>query len=193
MYPGSGDPVGAGTDGQVQGPWSETAPTPAMPDRRGLMSMGEFTLEPGEEMNLLFAYVYARAASGGALASVAALQARVDSVRAFALELPIWDWNDFTGFVGGCTDYPLLGIGDGPALNTLVLFPTPAADAVRFIAPRELIGGLLTVRDATGRMVAQQRVMPEANTIDISALANGVYTCEAVTSRARFSGRLVKQ
>jgi hypothetical protein len=194
MYPGSGDPVGAGTDGQVQGPWSETAPTPAMPDRRGLMSMGEFILEPGQEMNLLFAYVYARAATGGALASVAALQARVDSVRAFAMELPIWDnLTDISGLAGECLDYPFLGVNDAPEIGRLALFPLPASDQVAFDAPDALIGGRLTLRDATGRIVLQQRVLPGRNEIGIGGLANGVYTCEVVAARARFTGRVVKQ
>lgn len=191
MFPGSGDPVGAGTGGIVQGPWSESAPTPALPDRRGLMSMGEFVLEPGEHMDLLFAYVYARAASGGAFASVGALQARVDSVRDFAATLPIW--NIFEEDWGPCDDYALLGIGATPELSQLALFPSPATDAVQFRAPGELIGGKITVRDATGRILMQQRVLPEMNMIDISNLANGVYTCEAVTPHARFIGRIVKE
>ncbi|MEO8589538.1 MAG: T9SS type A sorting domain-containing protein [Flavobacteriales bacterium] len=194
MYPGSGDPVGAGTGGQVQGPWSESIPTPSLPDRRGLMSMGAFTLEAGQEMNLLFAYLYARASTGGALASVATLQERVDSVRAFALGFLNWDdFNDISGLVGDCADYEFLGIHDGPVLSPLTLFPTPASDVVQFTAPRELVGGLLSVRDATGRMVLQHRVVPETNIIRLEALSSGVYICEAVTRNARFTGRLVKR
>jgi len=52
---------------------------------------------------------------------------------------------------------------------------------------------MLTVRDATGRVVFQQRILPETNRIEIGELAKGVYTCEAVALRARFNGRFVKQ
>ncbi len=191
MFPGSGDPVGAGTGGAIQGPWSEVQQV--LPDRRGLMSMGAFTLVPGQHMDLVFAYVYARAASGGALASVAALQARVDSVSAFANTLPIWNVSEVDGFHGQCVDYPFLGVPDQPAFGRLTLFPSPAAEQVRFDAPSDLIGGILTLRDAIGRIVLRQRVVPGMNDIEISSLAKGIYTCEAVTARARFTGRVVKE
>ena len=191
MYPGSGDPVGAGTGGAVQGPWSESQQV--LPDRRGLMSMGALTLEPGEHMDLMFAYVYARAASGGAFASVGALQARVDSVRAFANTLPVWDILETEGLHGQCGDYTLLGVDEGPASGQLTLFPSPASQHVSFIASAALIGGTVTLRDALGRLVRHQRVLSGTNTIDISQLAIGVYTCEAVSFRARFTGRLVKE
>jgi len=191
MYPGSGDPVGAGTGGLVQGAWSESQQV--FPDRRGLMSMGALTLDPGEHIDLVFAYVYARAASGGAFASVAALQARVDSVRAFAQTLPIWNVMEEDAFGGSCADYPFLGVGEANEVGRLALFPSPATDQVQFVAPRELIGGMLTVRDATGRVVFQQRILPETNRIEIGELAKGVYTCEAVARNARYTGRIVKE
>ena len=144
-------------------------------------------------MDLLFAYVYARAPSGGAIASVAALQARVDSIREFAQTLPIWNVAEESAFYGQCADYATIGIAEVAGTHDLHLFPTPASERVSFDAINELVGGKLLVRDGLGRIVAQQRVASGRNTIDISALANGVYTCEAVTSHARFTGRLVKQ
>lgn len=192
MYPGDGDPVGAGTDGVVQVPWSEAVPSPASPDRRALMSTGQTVLEPGEHIDLLFAYVYARAQPGGTAASLAVLQARVDSLRIFANTLPIWDVPEEVGFVGQCADYALLSVQER-ALGALLLAPTPATDEVRFRAPKELVGGLLVVRDAMGRSLAQQRVVPEMNTIDVSRYANGVYTCDVISRNARYVGRLVKQ
>ncbi len=192
MYPGEGDPVGAGTNGVVQGPWSETAPSPASPDRRALMSTGQTLLEPGEHVDLLFAYVYARAQPGGTAASLATLQARVDSLRIFANTLPIWDVPEDQGFHGQCADYALLSVQER-AMGTLLLAPTPSTDEVRFIAPNELVGGLLVVRDAIGRTVGQQRVVPELNTINVARYSNGVYTCDVIARNARYVGRLVKQ
>lgn len=192
MYPGADDPVGAGTNGQIMSPWLENSPTPATPDRRGIMSAGPVTLEPGEHIDLLYAYVYARAASGGAFASVAALQARVDSVRAFASTLPIWN-NFETEWSGQCADYASLGLDDPSSAGELMLFPSPASTQVSFIAPPALIGGELRVRDALGRLVIAQRILPERNSIDIAALAKGVYACEAQAVHARFTGRIVKE
>lgn len=191
MYPGAGDPVGAGTGGQVQGPWYDISQV--LPDRRGVMSMGALTLEPGEHMDLLFAYVFARAGSGGALASVGALQSRVDSVRTFAQTLPIWGLADEGAFGSGCLDYPFLGVNEAAEIGRLALFPSPASDQVTFDAQDALVGGKLSLRDATGRVVLLQRVLPGRNGIDISSLAPGVYTCEAGTTRMRYTGRIVKE
>lgn len=191
MFPGEGDAVGAGTGGQVQGPWYDISQV--LPDRRGLMSMGAFELSPGEHLDLLFAYVYARAESGGAFASVAALQARVDSVRAFAQTLPIWDVPEDQPYAGMCDNYATIGITEVPAAGSLSFHPSPADEATQFTAPAQAAGGLLTLRDATGRIALQQRILPDRNLIDVSALAKGVYLCEATTRNARYTGRLVKE
>lgn len=192
IFPGDNDPVGAGTGGQVMAPWAETAPTPTTPDRRGVMGSGPITLDPGEHVDLLFAYVYARAAGGGAFASVGALQARVDSVRAFAQSLPIWDVPENQPYAGMCPS-GVSGVPEAGSTGVLALFPTPSSDLVRFTAPRSLVGGVLTVRDGLGRVVMQQRVAADGNTLDVGGLANGVYSCVAVSRNARFTGRLVKE
>lgn len=193
MFPGDGDPVGAGTGGQVQNPWSETVQTPATPDRRGLMSMGAFTLEPGENMHLLFAYVYARAASGGPMASVEALRVRVDSVLAFAETLPVWDASEMQAFSNGCAEYTSVSVGEVQGGKQFAVFPVPVSDALHFQAPSGFAGGSFTLRDATGRAVLQQRIMPDRNSVDVSSLAKGLYVFEAIARDARFTGRIVKE
>ncbi|MBK8228689.1 MAG: T9SS type A sorting domain-containing protein [Flavobacteriales bacterium] len=193
MFPGDGDPVGAGTGGQVQAPWSETAQTPATPDRRGLMGMGAFTLEPGENMHLLFAYVYARASSGGPEASVVALRSRVDSVLAFAQTLPVWNVGETMAFGNGCADYTSVNVSEPHSTLQLALFPIPVSDAVHFQAPNDLAGGAFTLRDATGRTILRQRIQPDRNSIDVRALAEGVYLYEAVARNARHTGRILKE
>lgn len=193
-FPGSSDPGGAGTNGVPQGPWSETAPTPpTIPDRRAISGIGPVTLDPGEHVDLLFAYVYARAGSGGAVASVAALQARVDSIRAFAQTLPIWNVPEDQPYAGMCDHYATIGISELEGAGLLSFSPSPANEVAQFMAPTQLAGGLLTLRDATGRAVLQHRILPDRNTIDVSALAKGVYLCEAVARNARYTGRVVKE
>jgi hypothetical protein len=191
-FPGVNDPVGAGTNGMLMAPWSEPEPPPTFRDRRAITGIGPVTLEPGEHVDLLFAYVYARAGSGGAFASVAALQARVDSVRAFAQTLPIWDTPENQPYAGMCMDYATIGIAEVNA-PALTFFPSPAADIVHFAAPLALVGGTLTLRDATGRTILQQRIQPDRNSIDVRALAKGVYLYEAVARNSRFTGRIVKE
>jgi hypothetical protein len=192
IYPGDDDPVGAGTDGQVMAPWREVEPTPATPDRRGVIGTGPITLLPGQNVDLLFAYVYARADSGGAFASVASLQARVDSVHAFARTLPLWDLPPSQAF-GTCADYLQLGVNSPSTVRRLALFPNPSSEQVHFHAPRELEGGRLTVMDATGRIAIVQQVGPGLNAIDVSQLPSGIYGYQATSGTIRLTGKVVKQ
>lgn len=190
MYPGDDDPVDAGTDGTVQDAWSES--DPSNPDRRCIASMAPFTLEPGEHIDLLLAYVYARAESGGSMGSVQALQARVDSVRAFAADLPVWNSLAEDGFNDQCTDLASLSMEE-PVSSALHLFPIPASEAVRLDVPRALVGSTLRIQDMAGRPVATQRLVGGLNTIDIAGLANGVYTCEVRGPDGMATARLIKQ
>lgn len=189
-FPGDSDPIGAGTGGVPQSPWSETIST--VPDRRTVTSAGPFVLEPGMHEDLLVAYVFARANSGGAAASVAALQARVDSVTAFAHTLPLWNTlrDDFQG---GCEGVTPTVIDEAVHTGHLELFPVPAADHVQLNTPQALVGSVLCLRDATGRVVAGQRLSVGVNDIDIASLAGGMYTCEVHTAKALYTGRLVKE
>jgi hypothetical protein len=193
MLPGTDDPVGAGTGGTIMEPWNEPVPTPTYPDRRGILGMGPFSLGPGERTDLVLAYVFARSPSGGALASVAALKARTDSIHAFAQTLPLFSFAEEAGFHGQCVDYPILSVTEQHMPGRLVVFPSPASDQVSFIAPSQLVGGTFVLNDALGRVVLQQAVVPERNTVDIGTLAKGVYICEVTTKEVRLSGRVVKE
>lgn len=191
MFPGDSDPLGLGVNGLPQQSWSET--TLSAPDRRGLSSMGPISLDPGEHVDLLMAYVYARAGNGGPLASVAALQQRVDSVIAFAGTLPIWDTPEGSAFTGQCADYVSLSVKEETGAGLLHVFPVPAGDRVQLTADPRLAGELLLIHDATGRIVATHRLTQGLNDIDISSLARGMYSCEVRSAKARYTGRLVKE
>ena len=191
MFPGDSDPMGLGVDGPPQQAWVETSQT--YWDRRGLSSMGPIFLDPGEHVDLLVAYVYARSGSGGPLASVAALQQRVDSIIAFASTLPLWNTTEEGAFAGQCADYSSLSIAEDPSHVTLGLFPVPSSEQVQLRADRSLRGRLLTVHDATGRGVHTQRLVEGLNTIDVSSLANGVYSCEVRGPIGLATARLIKQ
>ena len=82
MFPWNTDVVGWGTNCAVQPDWRELAPTPALPDRRFVQSAGPFTLLPGQTNNVTVGVVYARAASGGAAASVIPLRIADDKAQA---------------------------------------------------------------------------------------------------------------
>jgi len=82
MFPGNSDLDYAwGTDGNSQPSWSEEGlNTPG--DRRFLQSAGPFTLEPGEPNFITVGVVWARATSGGPIASVEKLRKVDDKAQA---------------------------------------------------------------------------------------------------------------
>jgi hypothetical protein len=56
MYPGDSDPLGVGTNGTVMPPWTDMSTGNAPGDRRGVASMGPFTLVPGQMEDILVAH-----------------------------------------------------------------------------------------------------------------------------------------
>lgn len=194
-FPDGTDPLGVGNDGSPQPAWSEASAGNAPGDRLGLSSMGPITLEPGMHQDLFLAMVYARASVGGPSASVQALQQRVDSVENFLYNNSYWGIVDFANSFDVspiCMTNYSVEVAEHEVVS-LQFFPNPASDRVVLQAPRALHGGTLLLRDATGRIVATQRLIEGNNTLDIAAIARGVYNCEVRTSKGRYAAKLVKE
>ncbi|MEO8067707.1 MAG: T9SS type A sorting domain-containing protein [Flavobacteriales bacterium] len=188
-FPNDSDPLAWGTVGAQQAPWTEITGANSSGDRRAVGSMGPFTLAPGDVNRIMVAFTYARSSVGGPMNSVSALQARVDSVRAFAMA------NDFCGGFRediGCLNQSV-GIGEPPSLaeSSIAVYPVPATDLLNVVLPVAMRGALLQVVDALGRTVIQ--VPGTGNlqrTLDLSHLADGHYTLigsgNGMQARARF-------
>jgi hypothetical protein len=91
MFPGTSDPYGWGTNGAITASnfpacwnWSEETALDLGGDRRFMQSAGPFTFLPGAVQNITTAAVWARASSGGRLASVAKLLAADDDMKILA-------------------------------------------------------------------------------------------------------------
>lgn len=186
LFPGDSDPQGLGTGGVPQSPWSEITAGNAPDDRRGVGSMGPVTLNPGDMHRVIVAFVYARAASGGPFASVEALQARVDSVRAFAMA---------EGYCAGfrqdvpCNMSTVTHVAEVevPAPH---LYPVPTSGVLRVVLDQRLHSASIRVFDALGRSVLADGSTGASRTLDVSSLAQGHYLlvaeAGALRSRARF-------
>jgi hypothetical protein len=81
MFPGDTDPLGWGTSGQPQLPWTEESAGNAPFDRRFVQSAGPFILTPGAVNNITVGIVYARATSGDPFASVEILRKADDKAQ----------------------------------------------------------------------------------------------------------------
>lgn len=82
MFPGDTDPLGWGTGGVPQAPWTEESAGNDPYDRRFLQSAGPFVLKPGAVNNITVGVAYARAAQGGPFASVELLRRADDKAQA---------------------------------------------------------------------------------------------------------------
>ncbi len=186
-FPNSTDPLGLGTNGIPQADWRELTPTPASPDRRGLAIMGPMTLEPGMTRDFLLAYVYARAGSGGASASIPALQQRVDSVHAFA---------EMEGLLHdelGCSD-AFTGLTDHMKPRAeLSLFPIPATDQLTVVTNGIIAGSVMEIYDARGQLIMTQPASDTRTVIDVSDLPSGVFMVRCAQRDAVRIGRFIKQ
>ena len=191
-FPNSSDPLGWGTGGLPQAPWTEVSAGNPPDDRRGVGSMGPFTLAPGDVNRIVVAFTYARSPVGGPMNSVSALQARVDSIRAFAMA------NDFCG--GMREDVACLngtvGMGEPQLVAdpSITVYPVPASDLLNIVLPTTMRGAALHVVDAVGRVVIRVRGTGSLQrTLDLSHLADGHYTLIAEHDEIRRHARFVKE
>ncbi len=84
------------------------------------------------------------------------------------------------------------GIGTNTALD-IRCAPNPASTSFTLQADALMGGQQLVIRDAAGRMVAQQRLALGANTVDVHRLAPGPYRCEVNTAQQRYIAHIVKE
>lgn len=82
MFPGDTDPLGWGTGGNPQIPWTEQSSNNPPNDRRFVQSAGPFILKPGSVNNITVGVVWARATSGDPFASVEVLKRADDKAQA---------------------------------------------------------------------------------------------------------------
>ena len=81
MFPGDTDPLGWGTNGQPQLPWTEESAGNAPYDRRFVQSAGPFILKPGAVNNITVGVVWARSPAGDPFASVEVLRRADDKAQ----------------------------------------------------------------------------------------------------------------
>lgn len=82
IFPGDTDPLGWGTGGNPQAPWTEVTSNNTPNDRRFVESAGPFILKPGAVNNITVGVVWARSNGGEPIASVEKLQYADDKAQA---------------------------------------------------------------------------------------------------------------
>lgn len=160
-------------------PWLDIG-SPAVPDRAQVGATGPYTLAPNDTLCIDLAFIYARASSGSAYASVEALKLRSDSVQSFY---------DTQGLA--CQNYPVMTTVLESQARQLGIFPNPTRD--RFIIVADLPLGEILLTDGQGRLVMRMQVPIHSAELDVSDLAPGIYHIVARNEGRMTHARLVKQ
>ena len=183
MLPATSDPLGFGTNGVPQPAWDETTTGNLPGDRRGLGSYGPFTFQPGAVHELDFAYVYARATSGGNLASVTVMQERIDSIR-----------QKFNGPMTACGCSISAGITNSSNEILFTIYPNPATENITVQFTTGIKNGDARIYDAKGKMVRNiSAVNSDEQIISLTGLENGLYLITVNNGKSLSTKRFIKQ
>ncbi|NOX47520.1 MAG: T9SS type A sorting domain-containing protein [Chlorobi bacterium] len=166
MFPGLSDPCNWGTGGEEPyGPidWTEQTAGNEPGDRRGMCSMGPFTLEAGSFHKVDIAFVTAPGDEN--TNSVDRLMTYIDSVKTFYYQDP-----DHFGFAW-------MGSDETEIKNTeFLIYPNPASYEL-FVQFEDIQKNtFIEIYDLYGKMVKQIKVAnSELSKINISNLEQGIY------------------
>ncbi|MDQ3047913.1 MAG: T9SS type A sorting domain-containing protein [Bacteroidota bacterium] len=182
LFPGSSDPLGYGTAGTPMPAWDEITASNTPGDRRGLGSFGPFTFEPGETQEIDFAYVFAKATSGGNLASVTLMQERIDSIRA-----------KFQNPILGCGCSGITSITETENNPNLSIYPNPTSNNLNIDYSTNSKNYLLRIIDATGRIISSENKSSGLQVISTESLQPGIYLLNILDNGKSITKRFIRQ
>ncbi len=173
MFPGLSDPCNWGTGGEEPfGPidWTEEIAGNEPSDRRGMCSMGPFTLESGGFHKIDIAFVTAPGDEN--VNSVDRLMTYIDSVKTFYYQDP-----DHFGFAW-------MGSNEPKMVNSkFLLYPNPATSELFIQFDNVQKNTICEIYDLFGQMVNRTKISnAELSKIDISNLDQGIYVLRVKTA-----------
>lgn len=184
MFPGLSDPCDWGTGGiPPYGPveWTEETAGNEPFDRRGLCSMGPFTLEAGGFHKIDIAFVTARGDS--LINSVDLLMSYIDSVKTYYFQDPDHFGYQYLGEKEKMPEVKKITIYPNPANSITYINYTPATNAARYI-----------IYDNFGRKVTSG-ILNNSNIhkIDISNFEKGLYIFRVIDGTNQITCKLLKK
>ncbi len=163
--------------------WSEPAIWNNPGDRRAIGSVGPFTFNPGDTIELELAYIFARDYEGDNISSVALLKERAQTIQEYydlgispcgsSWTVPDYKQDDFT---------------------ELKLFPNPAREEVVIIYEASSESADLKVYDITGKIVYSGNLQNNIkHQISIKQLSSGLYLFVVQDGENTITKKLIKQ
>ena len=174
MFPHDSDPLHWGTNGTVPSvsadKWSEIVSGNTPGDRRGLVSSGPFTMEPGEANTLDLAFTTGQS-QVNYWHSVSILMALTDEVRAQFVRDTTDSGRPFTYRP---IREPNTGIGSTPDLPSLEVYPNPSHDRLT-VALGDGQAADIDIYDIRGYKALHIPAASGQVDVDMSGLPNGIY------------------
>jgi hypothetical protein len=182
MFPDSSDVYYYGTGGDTVPNWSENLTGNVPGDRRGVGTTGPFTFDPGESVELTYAFVFGRDhVNPGAEAGVAIMLERVDSIQSYYDQ----------GMFSAC-GFPLSVEDSKTSKNELLIFPNPTKDVVR-IQLEKAQSVQVEIIDVSGKMMFRTEGNSESLTLDFSGFTDGVYFIKVSTGTHVWVEKVIKK
>lgn len=177
MFPGNTDPDGAGTNGIPQEAWDEVTEENTPNDRRGLCSIGPFTMEAGEinEIDILFAYI----PNDGTKSGNFNYQPSLDSLIT---------WYNENRIPSNYEDVNQLSISDND-IPVFSIHPNPAKD--KFQIQSECIIDTIEVFDINGKKVKSISVNNYSSEIPVSNWNEGIYILRISSDNKTYTEKLI--
>ncbi len=185
MFPGDSDPNGYGTGGIPQEPWSEETEGNEPFDRRGVGSVGPFTLEAGEMVEFDVAFVWSRG-DNGPMSSVDKLFTDIENVTS---------WYRNNNFPSNYNFQVKVDEIKKSGNGTCIIFPNPAKDQIFVEFENEGFKPLTyRVYNINGQLLSIGKIQNTNKlTIDISHLYTGTYILEFISEGITVSEKFVKK
>jgi hypothetical protein len=181
MFPGNTDTLcNWGTNGvQPNGGynqnglfWNEATSGNAPGDRRGLSSIGPFTINAGQSIPLDYCFTFARDYTGDNLSSVELLQDLVSTIT-----------TNPEDYISIPSTY--FSINEQAKPTKLSVLPNPALDWI-IVVSEEKAAQPFFLYDYSGKLVLEGNLKAGKNQINIQGLKPGVYLLKSTNMWARF-------
>jgi hypothetical protein len=172
MFPDTSDIYNYGTGGVSMPAWNEAVSGFAPGDRRGVAVTGPVTFEPGDVIELSYAFVFGRDyVNQGAQAGVTNMLERVDSIRSY--------YNQ--GMLDAC-GFPLAIKEPTTLVNDMTIYPNPTSSRFNL---RQSKAQKITIEviDSSGRLIISKYSNALETPIDLTSFSNGIYLIKVTAGK----------
>lgn len=178
VLPGLSDPLYLGSDGVEVDEWSEESSGNAPGDRKGICSMGPFTLFPGAVHYIDAAYVFARDSDDNTAENVRlTLDDYIVSTRLF-----------FNDSLIQCYDYNLaLDVVSEQIQQTISVFPNPASESLTIRASLGDNPFDVQIFNSLGMLVRAERIVATSHRIELDNFSSGLYTMKIHSDKKSYT------